>query len=451
MYVCNYGFQDLDEPKDLEKPKVLCKRKEPEPDTSQPKKHRKNDVHISGEGKVLGAGEDTGEEYAGEDVSFSLFSVDIEASKQKLTKAATKQSFTFPFAVITKINTLASRGLGSNGFLLGVERHARKADVKKGVPAAVIAHMLYVPADQDNFIANLTGPASEDMLSWGAENSDKDEKVKVVGVVRVPTKETVAPTLADGHMMQELQKSVPNAALVLAAESHVDASSQGKPIYRLTDAGMDAFSSGEGPVRMTPEMFCRVEVSAGLRGAGARLMMRIQGQVDPWDTLHSTINTAYSKQRSGELDSCASSTPAAPLLGTMVANQIPHIPTKLVTDFKDEFMKLLKGGKILRVGTDCSGIDAPIIGLNYISGALKQEGLDLHIRHRFSCDNNPQCQKFAVTWCNPDHVFGDMLARTWRNSLQGRLQDLRRSAVGSTAMACLTTPASWYGTSTALA
>lgn len=57
---------------------------------------------------------------------------------------------------------------------------------------------------------------------------------------------------------------------------------------------------------------------------------------------------------------------------------------------------------MITIGTDCSGIDAPI-------QALLQLGI--LFRHVFSCENDPYCQETLQANYHPEHFFTDMTTR----------------------------------------
>ena len=54
----------------------------------------------------------------------------------------------------------------------------------------------------------------------------------------------------------------------------------------------------------------------------------------------------------------------------------------------------------LRLGTDCSGLDAPVYGLR---------ALEIAHRHVFSCENNPAARAMIDMNCKPDVFFQDVL------------------------------------------
>jgi DNA (cytosine-5)-methyltransferase 1 len=58
--------------------------------------------------------------------------------------------------------------------------------------------------------------------------------------------------------------------------------------------------------------------------------------------------------------------------------------------------------KNIRIGTDCSGIEAPIIAL---------ELLNIPHKHIFSCDNNKEVQNSIFNNFNPKHFYDNILTR----------------------------------------
>lgn len=59
-------------------------------------------------------------------------------------------------------------------------------------------------------------------------------------------------------------------------------------------------------------------------------------------------------------------------------------------------------GLTLRVGTDCSGLDSPIVALNL---------LGINVVHKWSCDNDPDIKKQILHTFNPEIYFHDMFDR----------------------------------------
>lgn len=72
-------------------------------------------------------------------------------------------------------------------------------------------------------------------------------------------------------------------------------------------------------------------------------------------------------------------------------------PMYLVDDFSDELRD-----KKIRVGTDCSGLDSPIVALNL---------LGMNVEHKWSCDNDPDIKKQILDTFEPDLFFDDMFDR----------------------------------------
>jgi len=62
---------------------------------------------------------------------------------------------------------------------------------------------------------------------------------------------------------------------------------------------------------------------------------------------------------------------------------------------------------IIRVGTDCSGIEAPIQALKQ----LKLEGFPIKFKHIFSSDIDPYCIKSIKANYNPKIIYNDMTKR----------------------------------------
>jgi len=59
-------------------------------------------------------------------------------------------------------------------------------------------------------------------------------------------------------------------------------------------------------------------------------------------------------------------------------------------------------GLTLCVGTDCSGLDSPIVALNL---------LGINVIHKWSCDNDPDIKKQILNTFNPQLYFDDMFDR----------------------------------------
>ena len=57
---------------------------------------------------------------------------------------------------------------------------------------------------------------------------------------------------------------------------------------------------------------------------------------------------------------------------------------------------------LIRIGTDCSGIESPIV-------ALKK--LKVPFEHKFICDMNPKCKKTIMVNFKPELFVDDMLTR----------------------------------------
>ena len=62
----------------------------------------------------------------------------------------------------------------------------------------------------------------------------------------------------------------------------------------------------------------------------------------------------------------------------------------------------MKSGKPLRVGTDCSGIEAPIQAL---------QNLQVPFEHIFSCDSDASCRKTIEANFPPKHFYDDIRSR----------------------------------------
>jgi len=68
----------------------------------------------------------------------------------------------------------------------------------------------------------------------------------------------------------------------------------------------------------------------------------------------------------------------------------------------------------VRIGTDSAGLEAPIVALELAQKAAWRLGIELRVRHRFSCELNQECQNYIRLHVQPEHLFADMLARDWQ-------------------------------------
>ena len=62
----------------------------------------------------------------------------------------------------------------------------------------------------------------------------------------------------------------------------------------------------------------------------------------------------------------------------------------------------------LRIGTVCSGTDAPILALEQVFRALAARGRDAQMEHVFSCENVPFKAKFIAATTRPPLLFSDV-------------------------------------------
>ena len=139
--------------------------------------------------------------------------------------------------------------------------------------------------------------------------------------------------------------------------------------------------------------------------------LRVEGHEDPWDCLHKTINTTYA-QKTTEIAKPAAN--CCSLLGKLVEEDIPAFAKRALDHVFDRIKEAAGKGAIVNMGTDCSGIESPLIATHILAKAATKQTLPLRIRHRFSCDNNPQCQDYIRRHCKPDFMFADLLQRKWR-------------------------------------
>jgi len=72
------------------------------------------------------------------------------------------------------------------------------------------------------------------------------------------------------------------------------------------------------------------------------------------------------------------------------------------TKYSDEADTFFTQSRILRVGTDCSGIEAPLQAL---------ENLKVQYVHKFSCDNDKQVRQSIKANFNPEVVYDDITVR----------------------------------------
>ena len=72
-------------------------------------------------------------------------------------------------------------------------------------------------------------------------------------------------------------------------------------------------------------------------------------------------------------------------------------------------MPLLRVPRVLRVGTDFSGMDMPLTALSHI---MAHSGGSPRVRHVFSCDCSAGCQKY-IRLCHPEcqHVYNNIMER----------------------------------------
>jgi len=71
-------------------------------------------------------------------------------------------------------------------------------------------------------------------------------------------------------------------------------------------------------------------------------------------------------------------------------------------DKNRKFKKYYKLLDMLRVGTDCSGIEAPIQAL---------QNIGIPFRHAFACEKDEYCMESLVANYNPDQLYSDMTDR----------------------------------------
>ena len=74
-------------------------------------------------------------------------------------------------------------------------------------------------------------------------------------------------------------------------------------------------------------------------------------------------------------------------------------------------------GACVSVGTDCSGIEAPVVALLYIQRLAKVQGLVWCLRHVFACDCNSGCERYIREFTKPELFFSDALRRNWGGSV----------------------------------
>ena len=72
---------------------------------------------------------------------------------------------------------------------------------------------------------------------------------------------------------------------------------------------------------------------------------------------------------------------------------VPELPTK---------RRRCHPPRAIRVGTDCSGLDAPLFSLNDL-------GVPYH--HVFSCEKDKSCQKIIKHCHDPDILYTDITTR----------------------------------------
>ena len=70
---------------------------------------------------------------------------------------------------------------------------------------------------------------------------------------------------------------------------------------------------------------------------------------------------------------------------------------------------------LIHMDTDCAGIEAPAIALRQLQDAFRGIDINFVVRHRFPCELLPECQRYIRAFIEPEHMFGDVLAREWRN------------------------------------
>ena len=66
---------------------------------------------------------------------------------------------------------------------------------------------------------------------------------------------------------------------------------------------------------------------------------------------------------------------------------------------------------LIHMGTDCAGIEAPAIALRQLQDAFRGIDINFVVRQRFSCELLPECQRYIKAFIEPEHLFGDVLAR----------------------------------------
>lgn len=99
--------------------------------------------------------------------------------------------------------------------------------------------------------------------------------------------------------------------------------------------------------------------------------------------------------------------PSAPWAQTML-NALRH---------RVELAKLDLQSRPIRLGTDCSGAEAPFFALQEIQRVLaEQASTKVSVHHVFSCDVNKDSRNFIRRNCAPDALFADLLERKSNSS-----------------------------------
>jgi DNA (cytosine-5)-methyltransferase 1 len=68
---------------------------------------------------------------------------------------------------------------------------------------------------------------------------------------------------------------------------------------------------------------------------------------------------------------------------------------------------------ILKVGTDCSGIEAPIQALSSLCKKYSKKGQQITIDHKFSSDIDPYCRQSILANYSPEILYQDMKKRNY--------------------------------------
>ena len=86
-------------------------------------------------------------------------------------------------------------------------------------------------------------------------------------------------------------------------------------------------------------------------------------------------------------------------------------------------------GACVSVGTDGSGIEAPVVALLYIQRLAKVQGLVWCLRHAFACDCNSCCERYIREFTKPELFFSDALRRNWDGSVCYCMDDITGRSV----------------------